>query len=833
MLRSKHFLTLVVIVSLFSLSMEAQPRRGASLAARGAAQQESVADTVKKSEPKGPALIDKFIKGDNKPMVGLTPVYKQDGRFYISINDSLFGRDIIMVTRISKSAEGIRSSFDGYAGDEINSALFQFDRGPENKIFLRKISGKDRSKDSTQAMYEAVKRSNVAAIVTTFDIKAESSDRSDHLIDVTDFFGSDSETLFFKKGTKGTFKLGSLSRESSYITQITTYPINTEVRTLKTYGRTDRGETATYELSNSFVLLPKTPMLSRYADDRVGYFTTGYTDFDMNPQGVKDIRMITRWRLEPRPQDIEKYKRGELVEPAKPIVYYIDPATPEEWVPYLIQGVNDWQAVFEKAGFKKAIVAKRAPTPEEDPEWSLEDARYSAIVYKPSDIANASGPHVHDPRSGEIIESHINWYHNVMSLLRNWYFIQCSPADPAARKMVFDTELMGQLIRFVSSHEVGHTLGLRHNFAGTAFYTVDQLRDPNFLRENGHTTSIMDYSRFNYVVQPEDNIPRELLFPRINHYDYWAIEWGYRRFYDLNDPVAEKGLLNKWIIEKTADRRFWFGTESSVNDPRMQAEDLGENQMEANQLGIKNLKFVMSNLEEWTKSPNEGYENLRTMVGEVNNQFRRYIGHVVKWVGGVYQESKTVEMPGDVYSYVEREKQIEAMEFLEKNLFNNPPVWLVPDNYLNKFPSRAESYIEKHYSAALSSMLSRRVLMNLTSAQTELGKKAFTAEEMFDRLNNSIWGGPNKSLDTYKRLLQKVYVHTLCDLYTGASAGGMMPVKPTNNPKDATECSAIAYMQITKLLQYLKSRRHVDFNTNAHYQYLIRRLEKTLSADQI
>jgi len=827
---------IVLVITLFLISSVtvsvAQPNR-----TRVAPPQENPKesqDTVKKAPEKGIASIEKFIKPGTTAMKGLTTVYSQEGRYFININDSLFGRDIIMVTRISKAAAGIRSDFDGYAGDQVNSGMFRFEKGPNNKIYLRKTLNRERSKDSTQAMFAALERSNLAAIAASFDIKAQSQDKKDNLIDVTDLFNSDSESLFFRKRSKSAFRLGAPVKESSYISSITTYPINTEVKTQKTYMMADGGETATYELNNSFVLLPEVPMVPRYADERVGYFTTGYTDFDQNPQGIEKIQMITRWRLEPKPGDVEKYKRGELVEPAKPIVFYIDPATPKEWVPYLIQGVNDWQKVFEKAGFKNAIYALEAPTKEQNPEWSLEDARFSAIVYKPSDIPNASGPHVNDPRSGEIIESHINWYHNVMSLLRNWYMIQCGPVDPAARKMLFDKELMGQLIRFVSSHEVGHTLGLRHNFGGTAFYTVEQLRDKNFLKENGHTTSIMDYSRFNYVAQPEDNIPRELLFPRLSHYDDWAIEWGYRRFPEINCPVKELPKINQWIIEKTKDRRYWFGTESSANDPRLQAEDLGENQMKTNELGIKNLKVVMAGLGEWTKEPNEDYENLRTMHTEVNNQFRRYIGHVAKWIGGIYLEPKTIEMDGDVNIPVEREKQVEAMDFLKRNLFVNTPLWIVPQEYMNKFPSRNELYFERAYSTALSSILSRRVLMNLVSAEATMGKNAYTVEEMFKSLNDAIMPnlGTSRAVDNYKRVLQKVYVTTLCDVFTGAATVERMGAvtKPSSNQKDMTECTAIIYNQLTNLIKGFSKTRSSDFLTDAHNKYLARYIEKTLSA---
>ncbi|MCK9305190.1 MAG: zinc-dependent metalloprotease [Bacteroidales bacterium] len=794
--------------------------------------QENSQDTAKKAPEKSPLTIDKFIKPGTRVMKGLTPVIFQDGRYFLTINDSLIGRDILMVTRISKAAEGIRTDFTGYAGDDVNSAVFKFEKGPNNKIFLTNILGRERVKDSTSAMFQSVLRSNVNAIIATFEIKAESADKSDRLIDVTDLFSADSEILFFPKGGtsgKTAFKLGGLVREASYISSINTYPINTEVKSVKTYGRSDGG-TATYELNNSFVLLPKVPMTAIYADDRVGYFTENYTDFSHDPQGVKRISMITRFRLEPKPEDVEKYKRGELVEPAKPIVFYIDPSTPEEWVPYLIQGVNDWQVAFEKAGFKNAIYALKAPSKDKDSTWSLEDARFCAIVYKPSNTPNASGPHVSDPRSGEIIESHINWYHNVMSLVRNWYLIQCSPVDPAARKMTFDTELMGQLIRFVSSHEVGHTLGLRHNFAGTALYTAEQLRDTAFLRANGHTTSIMDYSRFNYVAQPGDNIPRELLFPRINHYDLWAIEWGYRRFPDIDDPAKERSQINKWIIEKTQDKRFKFGTESSSNDPRFQSEDLGENQMKTNELGIKNLKFVMDGIGEWTKEPNEDYENLRTMHTEVNNQFRRYIGHVVKWIGGVYQDSKSVEESGDVYTIVEKERQQEAMDFLNRHLFENPPLWLIPNEYMNKFVSRPEMYIERAYTTALSSLMSKRVIMNLASAEKDLGKNAYTLEDMFGSLDKVVWA--NKVTNTYDRILQKLYVVSLCDLFTGANAVTRFgpPPPPTSNPKDITEASSVAYYKIIKTLKYLKGIKVNDFNSEAHYAYLIRYMENILSA---
>lgn len=777
---------------------------------------------------KGPVSIAKFIKPSSKIMKGMTTIYQQDGKFYINIPDSLLGRDIRMVSRISKAAEGKRLSFSGYAGDIINSAMLRFEMGPDDKIFLKNLMFRERS---FEEMSENVANSNLPAIVASFPIKAQSADKKDNIIDVTDFIGSDPEYLFFDKDIKKGMKIGSLQKDKSYIKEIKTYPINTEFKVVNTYSQQEGNPTVTYELNSSFVLLPKVPMVARYADDRVGYFTVGYTDFDKNPQRVERTRLITRWRLEPKPEDIEKYKRGELVEPAKQIVYYIDPATPKEWAPYLIQGINDWQKVFEKAGFKNAIVGKMAPTKEQDSTWSLEDARFSAIVYKPSDIPNASGPHINDPRSGEIIESHVNWYHNVMLLLRNWYFIQCSPVDTGARKMTFDTELMGQLIRFVSSHELGHTLGLRHNFGGSSHFTAAQLRDPEFLKKHGNSTTLMDYSRFNYVAQPGDKISRELLFPRLGEYDEWSIEWGYRRFPEFNDPKKELPMLNKWIIEKNLNPNLVFGTESDPNDPRYQSEDLGANQMETNTLGLKNLKYVMSHLIEWTSEPNKGYDNLATMQNEVVSQYKRYMNHVAKWIGGIYHNNKTIEQPGAVYSFVEKSKQQEAMAFLKKNLFT-PQLWLVPSDIMEKISTNANVMIEGTYTSVFGNLLTRRVLTNLYKAQLQEGAKAYTIDNLFTDLNSAVWTPATAPADaTYKRILQKCYVDALLASYSGTDMPAIYRrfYNISDPEKDKSDVTSVLYYQLTSLQARLKSMPSSTPTEKAHYMFLSNKIHKALT----
>jgi hypothetical protein len=532
---------------------------------------------------------------------------------------------------------------------------------------------------------------------------------------------------------------------------------------------------STVELNTSLVILPKVPMKARYFDPRVGYFAVGYTDFDLNPQGVKEIELVKRWRLEPKPQDMAKYKRGELVEPQKPIIFYIDPATPKKWVPYLIAGVNDWAKAFEKAGFKNAVMAKTAPTAAQDSTWSLDDARHSAIVYKPSEISNASGPSISDPRSGEIMESHINWFHNVMKLVHDWYMIQTAAVDPRARKMNFSDELMGDLIRFVSSHEVGHTLGLRHNYGSSSTVPTEYLRDKKWVEANGHTPSIMDYARFNYVAQPEDNISSKGLYPRIGDYDKWAIEWGYKYFPDTKTAAADVATLNKMTIEAAKNRRLWFGTESNADDPHSQNEDLSDNAMKASTYGIKNLKVILTNLPAWTKGANEGYDDLATMYGQLTTQFGRYMGHVAKNVGGIYENPKTVEQAGSIYERTPAATQKEAMTFLDQQLFKTP-LWLVNKPILDNIDENGLEVVGRLQNTTLNRLISNNTMSKLVAAEAIDGEPAYKITDLFTDLNGSIFAElkSNQTIDVYRRNLQKMYVEKLIAIIKpAASPAGM------------------------------------------------------------
>lgn len=799
----------------------------------------SDADSTKSTSSKGPKAFADFINKDTKADEGLFTIYLQKDNYYFEIPDSILNRDILVVSRISQSGTDLRVGMSGYGGDQINENVIRFEKGPKDKVFLRNLSFSERSSDSTQAMFQSVQNSNLQPIAAAFDVVAKGKDEKSVLIDMTNFINDDNHIFFFSPYYKTNLRLGALKKETSYIEDVKSFPQNTEIKTVKTYGRTAppgasgaaaavaTAGTATLALNTSMVLLPEVPMQARHFDPRVGYFTVRYTDFDSNPQGVKRQSLITRWRLEPKEEDMEKYKRGELVEPKKPIIFYIDPATPEKWVDYLIAGVNDWQSAFEQAGFKNAILAKRAPTPEEDPEWSLEDARYSAIVYKPSAIPNASGPHVNDPRSGEILESHINWYHSVMTLLRNWYFIQASPNDERARKMEFDEELMGELVRFVSSHEVGHTLGLRHNFGSSSAYPVENLRDPQWVKEHGVAASIMDYARFNYIAQPGDGITGKDLYPRINYYDKWAVEWGYKLIPDAQSAAEEKPILNKWILEKADDPKYWFGTESNPDDPRSQSEDLGDDSMLASHYGILNLQRIVPNLTEWTYQANENYDNLSELYGEVVTQFNRYAGHVAKNVGGIYETPKTVEQAGNVYEYVEFDRQQRAIDFLNKEVFTTP-TWLINEEINSKTGFDPVSRLGAVQGNVVARLLSARTLDKLIKAEAA-NSANFNVRNLFDGLEKGIWNNLGKSEDVYKRNLQKRYVNSLIELLSPPkelkTPFGQLNIDPTTS-----DISSVARAELDNLQRKLKSATPKNGKqlTDYHLQDLQQRIHKAL-----
>ena len=694
------------------------------------------------------SLITKDAVSDK----GLFDVHKIKDKYYFEINDSLIGREMLMVTRIAKTAAGI-----GFGGGKQNTQVLRWQK-KDSKILLRVVSHNVVANDSLPVS-EAVVNSNFEPILHSF--KTLSYGKNSSVIDVTKLFTDDVKPLGFPQSRRKSYKISSLDSKRSFIESIKSYPINIEVRHVKTYRSSDPPSNSSVgavslEMNNSMILLPKTPMKRRYFDQRVGWFARSQVDYGLDVQESKSLKYLDRWRLEVKKEDIDKFKKGELVIPKKQIVYYIDRATPVKWRKYLKQGIEDWQVAFEEAGFKNAIIAKDPPTKEEDPEWSPEDVRYSVVRYLASPIPNANGPHVSDPRSGEILESDINWYHNVMTLLRNWFFVQTAAINEKARGVAFDDEVMGRLIRFVSAHEVGHTIGLPHNMGSSSAYPVDSLRSASFTKKYGTAPSIMDYARFNYIAQPEDK--GVSLMPDIGVYDKHAVKWGYRPILDAKTAKDEKKTLDKWIRDNENSLMHRFG--SAGIDPSSQTEDLGDDAVKASEYGILNLKRIIPNLNKWTSEDGKDYSDLQTMYGQVLSQFNRYMGHVSSNIGGVYQYYKTYDQEGPVYTHVKKSHQIKCMNFLQTQLFKTP-TWMIDKNILNKIEFAGNvNRIRATQSRTLNSILDFGKMARLIENEAINGAKAYTLSEMMSDLKKGIWEElyTNKPIDVYRRNLQLAYI---------------------------------------------------------------------------
>jgi hypothetical protein len=715
-----------------------------------------------KPKPKKGAILayEKVVTKEMKTDEGLFKVHSLDDTFLFEVPDSLLNREMLMVTRIAKTANGI-----GFGGGKTNTQVLRWQRKGK-KILLRVVSHNVVA-DTILPVHEAVVNSNFEPVLFSFPIKAFNKDTTAVVIDATSLFSTDVKPLGFPQFYRKRYGVTRIDKSRSYIDRVSSYPQNIETRHVKTYFASKSPSNGSVgsisvEMSNSMILLPKVPMKRRYFDERVGWFARGQVDYGLDAQRSKTVTYLDRWRLEVKEEDLAKFKAGELVEPKKQIVYYVDRATPEVWREYIKQGIEDWQVAFEAAGFKNAIIAKDPPSKEEDPEWSPEDVRYSVVRYLASPIPNANGPHVSDPRSGEILESDINWYHNVMSLLRNWYFVQTAAINPEAQTIEFKDEVMGRLVRFVSSHEVGHTLGLPHNMGSSAAYPVDSLRSASFTKKFGTAPSIMDYARFNYIAQPEDK--GVALMPDIGPYDKHAIEWGYRPILDKT-AVDEKETLNKWILDRADNPIYRFGHQQAggVVDPSSQTEDLGDDAIKASAYGIKNLQRILPNIEKWTTKDGENYDEMATMYSQVLSQFNRYMGHVTANIGGVYEYYKTSDQEGVVYTHVTKSHQKNALDFINKELFFTP-TWMIDKNIHAKTQfSGAIEKIGNIQTRTLHNILDAGRMARMIENQTMNGAKAYSLVAMFSDLRKGVWSElySGKRIDTYRRNLQRAHINRL------------------------------------------------------------------------
>lgn len=711
---------------------------------------------------------ESIIKGNYLTHRGLFTVHQLQDTVYFEIPEALLHRDIEVINRLVKGPGGTGV----FSGEELDEHTIQFEKGPDSTIRIRYDLIVSQA-DSANDIYQAVQKSNLNPIVISFPIKAYGPD-SGYVIDVSKFLKDKTFVNSIDPASTIAKSLNIKGLRDFYIESVHAYPMNVEISISKNtdskIAGLPEGTPVTLETHTSFIELPLKPMKQRAFDPRVGFFADQVYAFDDMQQKTEDRKFILRWRLEPKEEDMEKWKRGELVEPKNPIIIYIDPATPKQWRPYLIKGINDWQKAFEQAGFKNAIMGKEWP--EYNPMMHMDDARYSFINYLPSETENAYGPNIHDPRSGEIIQTHIGWYHNVMQLLHDWYLIQTAAVDPRARHPKFDEELMGELIRFVSSHEVGHTLGLRHNFGSSSQTPVDSLRSKTYLDAHGHTASIMDYARFNYVVQPEDKIPEYDLFPRIGDYDKWAIEWGYKNS-NASGFEEDKKMMRQLIVDSLGKNpRLWYGNGEIKNntDPRCQTEDLGDDAMKASAYGIKNLKRILPNLPEWTSEEGGIYEGLDQMYRALENQYFRYMQHVMMNIGGVYITRQSEGQKSAVYEPVPAAKEKEALSFFDKELFTTP-YWILDSSVISKVSLPAQpNFIEDLQVKVLNKLLDMGKINQLLANMRRPGNNSLSVDEYVKTIHQMIWRElkSGKTIDPYRRNLQKSYIGALREILTSS-----------------------------------------------------------------
>jgi Met-zincin/Domain of unknown function (DUF5117)/Domain of unknown function (DUF5118) len=722
-----------------------------------------------------PQPFERVITKDAKTKKGLFIVHQIGERIFYEIPKAELNTQLLWNTQIAKTTVGV-----GYGGAQVTNRVVTWELH-NNRVYLRDINFSVTAQPDTP-IAEAVKAANNATIIMAFNVAAYHD--GDPVIDVSRLFNTDVPEMSARQ------QLGATAFDAarSYIDHVNPFPDNIEAEATATYTRTGnaaaaagggragglgggtmRGNSATIVLHHSMVRLPEKPMMPRLFDERVGYFTSAQMDYTADEYRARTVRYIARWRLE------KKDPNAAISEPVKPIIYYIDSATPKKWVPWLKKGIEDWNEAFAAAGFKNAIIGKPAPTPQEDPNWSPEDIRHSVIRWLPSTVENASGPHISDPRTGEILNADIQFYNNVMNLARDWYFVQVGPLDPRASKLPLPDDLMGRLLEYVVCHEVGHTLGFQHNMKASSMYPADKIRDKEFVHKMGHTPSIMDYSRFNYVAQPEDHIAVEDLIPRIGPYDVWATKWGYMPI-AASTPKEEKPILDKMAREQDQTPWYRFSTANSAgSDPGEETEAVGDaDAVKSTAMGMKNLQRVSKMLMPATAwKEGETYEDLSELYGRMLSQWQTEMNHVAQVIGGFNSQEKVVGQEGRIFTLVPKIRQEEAAKFLVENAFSTP-IWMVDPDILRRIePTGVLQRIQNAQRSVLNTVLNDQRFARLIEQQTVDGTAAYTAAELLATVRKGVWkelDGAQIKIDAYRRNLQNTYLELVDAKLNGARA---------------------------------------------------------------
>jgi len=781
---------------------------------------------------------------------GIT-VHRVEDRWLFEVPDSLLGRDFLLVSRIA----GVPANFGGFlsAGTSVEERVVRWER-QRDRIVLRSIAY-DAVADDSLPIAISVASNNVGAILAAFPIEAYGKDSASFVIDVGSFFSGDTPALSgLSPAQRRQYQVRRLDPARSFLTAVKSFPQNVEVRHTQTFDAAEppadrTSGTISLEMRQSIVLLPKTPMRPRYADPRAGFFTITQVNYGLDVQKADSQSFIRRWRLEPK--DPAAYARGELVEPVKPIVYYIDPATPMRWRPYVRMGIEDWQKPFEKAGFKNAVIAKDPPSASEDPDWDPEDIRYSVVRWAASLVRNAVGPSTSDPRTGEIIESDITFYHNHMRSYRNRLLIETAAANPVARTLDIPEDLMGETMRKVITHEIGHAIGLPHNMIASSSIPIDSLRSASFASRYGVSLTIMDYARQNYVAQPGDSLTPVSFVRRLGPFDDFIVNWGYRVIPDARTPADERPILDRWLREQSGPMPYRYLPQYLAGvDPRSQTEDVGDDPVRASTYAIENLKRVVPNLVAWTTRDGDDYSELNELYGEALGMWARYMGHVVSVIGGVNVDLKTSDQDGVVFRAVGRDRQQAALRFLGEQAFRTPS-WLAPDDILSRIgPAAGQTSLVDRQAAVVTQLLEPRRLARLAQSEAMNERDAYPPAVYLADLRRALWGPPGAltTPDANRRTLQRVYLERLAALVTppeppqaggqGGGGGGGPPQEPPspllaapNVPR--SDLPALARSQLRAI--QADARRAAGSASSAvvraHWQDVADRVEKVLRPD--